>query len=737
LTASIIGTGQAAHSALAEVLPHAVQAGAVDQAFTAFLLPTIIAGDAGVDRVLIHLPKGYGTPAITGVRVAGLPAAYSDASAAGTAEAKLGTAVQSASLIEVQFRATVPSDLDLAGSDLVTLFDNSGTPVAPQVAVQGNANGITDGETWRVTVGPGPVARITVKPDGAVCWRDSTLAFVASAEDAFGNPTGATMSWTSLGGGGTIGPATGVFTGTAEGTGLVVAESGGVRDTASVVVRPVRALRVVSVAGPDSLVQGRLGAAFAVLLSNPGADSIAVDAVSLVFTHSVRHDADADYVVTVALPLPRSLASGDSLLVPLSVNVDRQAATGPIVVDGSASAVEIASGIRVSDDGATTTHSALVVPGGITVAAAQTGIVVRPGARTVPLLAVTITNQEATPRTLVSLDLKDATTGPGTQDQLDSELGDLTLYLDDGDGQLDPARDPKQFVTVGVDGGEATLAAADRPRASRLAGPRDQRVVASLAVRASDRVDRRQVDDVEPHRRDPLQPFFGIAKRGAAVGRGARAREHLVPGGEARPLAVDDDLELSLGPRRLAPVDVTCHELDQRRVAGEPHGLRAGGPRDAVGVGRERAPVGGVGCPRHRAADERQSCTEGAGQLLVPGLALLEVGEPRAVRLGERLDGVDVAARGRQGERTGPAVVVDVAHRALAPGLVAAPISQEGDEHVVAFLEDVGGDLQLCADLALDRVAAAVDGGRDGLDDDGTRGRVDRPRAHGWLTRRD
>jgi len=452
LSASVIGAGQAAHSALAEVLPLAVQAGTVNQAFTAFLLPSIVPGDAGVDRVLIHLPKGYGTPAITAVRVAGLPASYSDASAAGTAEVKLATAVQSSSLIEVQFRATAPSALDPTGSDFVTLFDNSGTTVAPQVAVQGNANGVVDGESWRVTVGPGPVARITVKPDGAVCWRDSTLAFVASAEDAFGNPTSASISFTALGGVGTIGAGTGIFTGTAEGTGFVVAESGVVRDTASVIVRPVRGLRVLSVAGPDTLVQGRSGAAFQVLLANPGRDSVTVDAVSLVFTRFVRHDADADYAVTVSLPLPRSLASGDTLLAPLSVNVSRQALTGPIVVDASSSAVETGSGIRVSDDGASATHAALVLPGGFTVAAVQTGAVVRPGSRAVPLVAVTVTNHESAPRTLLSLDLKNTTTGPGTKDQLDSELGDLTLYLDDGDGTLDPALDAKQFATVAVDG---------------------------------------------------------------------------------------------------------------------------------------------------------------------------------------------------------------------------------------------------------------------------------------------
>lgn len=452
LTASIIGAGQAAHSALAEILPHAVQAGTVDQPFTSFVLPSIVPGDAGVDRVLIHLPKGYGAPTVTSVRVAGLPASYSDASAAGTVEVKLGTAVQSSSLIEVQFRATVPSDLDPAGSDLVTLFDNAGTPVAPQVATQGNANGIADGETWRVTVGPGPVATITVKPDGAVCWRDSTLAFTASPEDAFGNPTSASITWTATGGVGAIGAATGIFTGTAEGTGLVVAQSGSVRDTATVVVRPVLGLRVLSVAGPDSIEQGQQSAPFDVLLANPGADSIAVDAVSLVFTRFVRHDTDADYIVSVALPLPRSVASGESLRVPLTVNVGRGALTGTMVVDASASAVEIRSGLRVSDDGAPLTHPTLVLAGGFTVTALQTGAVVRPGSRAVSLVTITVTNHESAPRTLASVDLRNATTGPGSKDQLDSELGDLALYLDDGDGLLDPALDAKLFATVAVDG---------------------------------------------------------------------------------------------------------------------------------------------------------------------------------------------------------------------------------------------------------------------------------------------
>src|SRR5215211_5272406 len=39
----------------------------------------------------------------------------------------------------------------------------------------------------------------------------------------------------------------------------------------------------------------------------------------------------------------------------------------------------------------------------------------------------------------------------------------------------------------------------DCPRTSRLAGSCDQRIVAAFALRAADGMDRRQVQDVEPH----------------------------------------------------------------------------------------------------------------------------------------------------------------------------------------------------------------------------------------------
>ena len=66
---------------------------------------------------------------------------------------------------------------------------------------------------------------------------------------------------------------------------------------------------------------------------------------------------------------------------------------------------------------------------------------------------------------------------------------------------------------VGVDRVVAALGRADRPRGADVVGPGGQGVVGALAVGGADRVDRRQVDDVEAHRRDGGQPLRGGAER--------------------------------------------------------------------------------------------------------------------------------------------------------------------------------------------------------------------------------
>src|SRR5207253_7071713 len=140
---------------------------------------------------------------------------------------------------------------------------------------------------------------------------------------------------------------------------------------------------------------------------------------------------------------------------------------------------------------------------------------------------------------------------------------------------LDEPVEVVEGAELRVDRRVAALRAADRPGTARVAEPRRERVVLALAVRAPDRVDGRQVDDVEAHRRRALELRLRVLEGSA------RAREELVPCGEARALAVGDDLELLLAPGRVGVVEVTLHELHERLVTGEgDRGVGTGRPFD-------------------------------------------------------------------------------------------------------------------------------------------------------------
>src|SRR5439155_14947549 len=207
-------------------------------------------------------------------------------------------------------------------------------------------------------------------------------------------------------------------------------------------------------------------------------------------------------------------------------------------------------------------------------------------------------------------------------------------------------------------------------------------------------------------------------------------REELVPCGEARALAVGDDLELLLAPGRVGVVEVTLHELHERLVTGEgDRGVGTGCPFDLPrGLGEE-APVLTPGARGGR-ADQRQPLLELAREVLPRRVAFGEVGEPGAVRIGERLDGEDPPPDAVERERACPAVVVDVAHRSVSPrALGGTPVLQRGDEHLVAFLEDVGRHLEDGAHLALHGIPATIHRGGDGFDHDGAARMDDRAHA--------
>ena len=83
------------------------------------------------------------------------------------------------------------------------------------------------------------------------------------------------------------------------------------------------------------------------------------------------------------------------------------------------------------------------------------------------------------------------------------------------------------------------------------------RVVPALAVRAPDRVDRREVEDVEAELGEPRHDL-GDAREAAP-----RARKELVPGARARPFPLDLDLERGAAA---GPVPVAGRELRRRRA---------------------------------------------------------------------------------------------------------------------------------------------------------------------------
>ena len=127
-------------------------------------------------------------------------------------------------------------------------------------------------------------------------------------------------------------------------------------------------------------------------------------------------------------------------------------------------------------------------------------------------------------------------------------------------------------------------------------GPGVEAVVRALAVGDADRVDGRQVDDVETHRRDRRQAGGGGAQRARLVRRGALgAREELVPGGEGAELAVDPQRERARQRRRRA-VDGAPHQRHRRRPLGgrRPARPAPSRPRSALARADRARRVGGA-----------------------------------------------------------------------------------------------------------------------------------------------
>ncbi|HTM01670.1 MAG TPA: DNRLRE domain-containing protein [Candidatus Omnitrophota bacterium] len=454
LTATVTTSGQAAQSVVGEVLPDTVAVGVSAQAFTAYVLPTFNLFDTGIDRIRVSIPDGYGVPSITSVKVGGSGVAYTDASQSGVMEAQLASHVAYSlfsRLIEIRFQVSTPVDLDSTGSNFVVQYDDDATTRPPEVATEGNANGVADGNDWRVIVVPGPVASVGVTPDSASLYVGETQSFRAAAFDAFGHPVARSFAWSTQGGIGAV-DGTGLFTASAVGSGLVIATAGALSATAPVTVRPTRGIRIAGLTAPSALYQGQDSVAVRLTLTNLGADSIRLDPPALRFTRLIPGDADGDFDVALASGSPAGIGPRGTVVVTALARVLTAASTGTVSIDASASAIEIVSDIEVQDPAADAPVVALITSGGISVTAAQVPSSVLPGARNVVLANLTVTNHYPDTRTVRSLRLTNRSVGLGDQDQLDDELGETALYKDDGDGALESGADTLLVATSALSG---------------------------------------------------------------------------------------------------------------------------------------------------------------------------------------------------------------------------------------------------------------------------------------------
>ena len=132
--------------------------------------------------------------------------------------------------------------------------------------------------------------------------------------------------------------------------------------------------------------------------------------------------------------------------------------------------------------------------------------------------------------------------------------------------RLQAATKPRKSSSVPSSGCTASWppsAAADRIGAAGIALARAQRVVAALAVGVPDRMDRREIDDVEAQRRDVGQARDAIVE-GAVPARHAAlaARHHFVPGAVARQRPVSDERK-EQRPRQVGPQLALRHRVLQ------------------------------------------------------------------------------------------------------------------------------------------------------------------------------
>jgi len=126
-----------------------------------------------------------------------------------------------------------------------------------------------------------------------------------------------------------------------------------------------------------------------------------------------------------------------------------------------------------------------------------------------------------------------------------------------------------------MDRGVASFNAADAPRTAHVVGSGFERVVATFAERAADRVDRRQIQHVEAQALHILESVSEILERAVFSGRSPRPRKHLIPRAEPGLLAIDPDRPRGIEPGLVAAIGIERHQFAEPGARGG--GLPLGG----------------------------------------------------------------------------------------------------------------------------------------------------------------
>ena len=212
------------------------------------------------------------------------------------------------------------------------------------------------------------------------------------------------------------------------------------------------------------------------------------------------------------------------------------------------------------------------------------------------------------------------------------------------------------------------------------------RVVAPLAVGRADRVDRRQVDDVEA---ELGQPRELLLHPGEAA---ERAREELVPRAEAGALAIDVHL-VGRRPLALAPLGAAAPAPPPRPAPSRRRRARPTAARRAHRA-RRASRTTARSAPRSRPAASSirtGALLELALEILLAGRQLaLDLVPPGRVGVHPGLDLEGVAAEGDGVEGALPAVRAELRHRLLQePAGAGRTVAHHGPELLVAVPDEV------------------------------------------------